>query len=327
MTKLYFGLSDSRDGWMNLSQDEYLLDALPEDAIALFLYINNNAVIIGRNQNPWTQCNLSQMQSDSVQLVRRISGGGAVYHDKGNLNFSFICSQQHADMQKQTDIVLRALHTLGIRAEQNGRNDLTVYGKKISGTASAERRNNRLFHGTLLVDTDFSAMQKYLNVSAAKLQAKGVQSVRARVGNLREFVPEITVDQLVEALQSVFCATVGTPQAVHELFRTEDAQREIAALYQRHQSWRWRLGEAPKFDYKMEDRFSCGMMELCLTVTGGQVEQAVVYTDALDTQLPNRIEKVLLGLPFDLSVLAHALCTLGDMGREIADKLLAGGLR
>jgi len=326
MTKIYFGLSDSRDGWMNLAQDEYLLDALPEDAIALFLYVNDNAVIIGRNQNPWPQCNLSQMQKDGVQLVRRISGGGAVYHDKGNLNFSFICSKQHADVQKQTDIVLRALHTLGIRAEQNGRNDLTVNDKKISGTASAARRNNRLFHGTLLVDTDFAAMEKCLNVSAAKLRAKGVQSVRARVGNLSEFIPEITVDQLAEALRHSFDTTIGKPQAIDELFRAEKAQTEIAALYQRHKSWRWRLGEAPKFDYKLEDRFSFGMMELCLTVTGGQVEQAVVYTDALDTQLPDRIEKALLGLPFDLTVLAQALRTLGDTGSEIADQLLAVGL-
>jgi lipoate-protein ligase A len=325
MNQNYLGISHSTDGWRNLAQDEYLLNTLPQDALALFFYVNARAVIIGRNQNPWAECNLSAMQKDQVQLVRRVSGGGAVYHDAGNLNFSFICSAARYDEQAQTDLILRALRHLGIDAQQTGRNDIACDAQKFSGNAFAVRANNRQRHGTLLIDTQLDAMGRYLNVSAAKLRAKGVKSVRARVCNLRRFCPELTVEKMYDALVHAFEQEYGAAQSIDVLLDTPQAQREIQALEARHASWRWRLGEAPKFDYQLNDRFSFGMLQLCLTVIGGNVAQVSAYTDALDVTLPDRLEQALTGLPFDPGALASALDALDQEGMEIAAYLRENG--
>ena len=152
-------VSTSPDGWRNLGVDEYFLDHIGEDDMLLYFYVNRNAVIIGRGQNPWAECNLSAMERDGVQLVRRITGGGAVFHDEGNLNFSFIAGEKRYDLQRQLGMILDAVRALGIPCEFSGRNDLLADGRKFSGNAFCSRGCVRQHHGTLLIDADLTRLQ------------------------------------------------------------------------------------------------------------------------------------------------------------------------
>ena len=193
-------MSPTGDGWKNLAADEWFLDHLPEDTVLLYFYINDNAVIIGKNQNPWRECDLTAMEQDGVQLVRRVSGGGAVYHDGGNLNFSFIASRTRYDEQKQFELILQAVRSLGIACEFSGRNDLLAEGRKFSGNAFCHRGPNCQHHGTLLVDADMGRLQRYLKPDPRKLRAKGVASVRSRVCNLKELCPGLTAEAVRRAV-------------------------------------------------------------------------------------------------------------------------------
>lgn len=294
--KNYMYITPTGDGWRNLAIDEYLLDTLGEGDICLLLYVNSNAVIVGRNQNPWIECDLEKMSRDGVQLVRRCSGGGAVFHDRGNLNYSFIAHGDRYDEERQIELILRVLRRLGVQAERSGRNDITVAGRKISGTAFCHRGGNRQHHGTLLIDADMTKLSDYLTVAPQKLEAKGVKSVRSRVCNLSEICPEAGVDRLKELLTEEFAHEYGGCDALEP-----DAAfaAGVDAIFRRNRSQDWLLGMAPAFDYTLEDRFDFGMARLCLNVREGRICEVKLYTDALDFMLPEKVEKALLGRAFN----------------------------
>ena len=315
-------VSRSGDGHINLATDEYILEKYRRgelDGVTLYFFTNSNAVIIGRNQNAWRECALEKMRADGVQLVRRHTGGGAVYHDEGNLNFSFITDEKHYDKERFTRIVLNAVKSLGISAEANGRNDLTVEGFKFSGCAFALRGVARGMHGTLLVSADLEKLPKYLVPSQKKLAAKGITSVRARVKNLSEFAPVDTaavMDAVIRAFEAEYgeCAPLA--------FSGED-EEAIGRAAERQGSWEWLLGETPAFDYSVSERFSFGELELMLKVKKGVVEGVRVFTDALDENLPEKLENRLIGRKFDIKELAAALSKGGAEEREIAEYLRA----
>ena len=312
------------DGWRNLATEEYLMDHTgPEDA-TLYFFVNDRAVIIGRSQNPWAECNLAKMRDDGVQLVRRITGGGAVYHDRGNLNFSFIMGRERYDLKKQLGLILEAVRAMGVRCEFSGRNDLLAEGRKFSGNAFCERGHARLHHGTLLVDSDLDRLQSYLNVDPRKLAAKGTKSVRARVCNLSRFVPGLDVDAVRTRLAAAFCAAYGECAPV----RAEDcvAADALAPYVARHASDAWRLGETPRFDCEIDHRFAWGGMQLLLRLKGGAIEGLDVYTDANDALLAERIRRRLAGAAFGSEPIARALREEGDAQMdELADYV--AGLR
>ena len=188
------------DPYYNLALEQHLMASVPEDAVILYLWQNRNTVVIGRNQNPWGECRTTALEEDGGLLARRMSGSGAVYHDLGNLNFTFLASRENYDLNKQLSVITAACAQLGIPAQVSGRNDLTADGRKFSGNAFYESAGRACHHGTLLVDADLEKLGKYLMPSKAKLQAKGVDSVRARVANLKEFSPELTVETMKNAL-------------------------------------------------------------------------------------------------------------------------------
>lgn len=296
--------SPSRDGWRNLATDEYFLNTLGEDDFLLYFYINDNAVIIGRNQNGWKECNLPQMEGDGVQLVRRMSGGGAVYHDEGNLNFSFHTPKDCYDVERQLSVILKAVQDLGIEATFTGRNDLTtIGGQKFSGNAFCSRGNRKLHHGTLLVHANLGKLAGYLNVSQLKIQAKGVSSVRARVCNLQELAPGLTVAQTEQAVRHAY----GEVYAPWTDWSPTGAEEEIEELYQRNKTWEWQLGRSAPFSWEGATRFDWGEIQLCLNVKEGRVEEVRLWTDALDIDLPNQVEGLLLGQPFQSEALAAPL--------------------
>ena len=234
----FWYVSPSRDGWQNLAMDEWFLDHLNPDDLILYFYVNQNAVIIGKNQNPWKECDLAAMEADQVQLVRRVTGGGAVYHDCGNLNFSFIAGEQRYDLEKQLNLILRAVQSFGIPCGFSGRNDLLADGKKFSGNAFCSRQGIRQHHGTLLLRSDLGRLQNYLQVDPRKLKAKGVESVRSRVCNLSEFTPDVTPETMLQAIRRVFEEEYG---AVENFQPTPEQVADMVPYYEKQSSWQWRL--------------------------------------------------------------------------------------
>ena len=188
------------DPYENLALEEALLNRVGEGELILYLWQNERTVVIGKNQNPWKECRTALLAEEGGHLARRLSGGGAVFHDLGNQNFTFLMPAQDYDLPRQLTVIQRACRSLGIPAERSGRNDLLADGRKFSGNAFYKHNGKAYHHGTLMVDVDLDRVQRYLSPSKAKLAAKGVESVRSRVVNLREFVPTLTVEQLADAL-------------------------------------------------------------------------------------------------------------------------------
>ena len=320
--RYYFYMSNSLDPWRNLAIDEYFQNTMQGEFVILYLYINQNAVVIGKNQNAWKECNLDRMNQDGVKLVRRITGGGAVFHDTGNLNFSFHANEKNYDLDRQIRTILAAVQELRIQAEFTGRNDITVEGKKFSGNAFSIKRDNYLHHGTLLIDTDMARLANYLNVSEQKIKSKGVDSVKSRVCNLKDYNPGMTVNDMAEALKKAFRMYYREPE---KFVFPLDAEEGIDELYQRHVSWEWRLGNAMRFDYETEQRFTWGGVELQLSIKDGRIENAKIYTDALDTDLPPTIRESLLGSRFNSEEMSERLKkdSSCEQIHDLADYLLS----
>ena len=304
MGKTLFYVSPSRDGHMNLAADEWLLDNLREGDMALYFYINANAVIIGKNQNPIRECNLKRMEEDDVQLVRRITGGGAVYHDEGNLNFSFIAGNDRYDEHRQFELILTAVRSLGIPCEFSGKNDLKADGMKFSGNAFCARKHTRQHHGTLLVNADLKKLANYLNPDPKKLKAKGVTSVRQKVCNLSDFVPGLTTDDVLAAVKDAYQKVYGD----YEVFvPTQEDLAGIDEYYKKQSSWEWAMGNTPDFEIQLDERFDWGSVQMYVDAQKGIITGIKVYSDANDADLPALIENGLLNVRFDKKSMCAAL--------------------
>ena len=239
------------------------------------------------------------------RLVRRLSGGGAVYHDLGNLNFTFIMTKDNYDVERQLEVIIKAVNSLGIRAVKSGRNDITVDGRKFSGNAFYSIGGKCYHHGTILVDVDMPSLSKYLNVSKTKLISKGVDSVRKRVTNLKEYRPELSMDMLKNELLQAFRKTYGL-----ELARIEDAefsQDTIKAGIEKFSSWEWNFGRKIEFSDSLERRFDWGDIELQMVVESGIIKDCRVYSDALDTEIFEILPKLLIGCRFSAGEMEEVL--------------------
>ncbi len=226
-TKLIIAESD--DPWFNLAAEEVLFNRLQPGEAALYLWVNSASVIIGRYQNPWLECRLGQMKDDGVKLARRMSGGGAVYHDPGNLNFSFMAGAEIYDKQTDFSIILQALGNLGISAGLNSRNDIIVDGNKVSGSAFKLTKTKSVHHCTLLVSSDLDRLRTYLRPGTAAIESKGIKSVRSEVANLADCLPGLTFDDVKQAAaQSFFKEFGGGP--------TEYLSESTRSLLQRSNS-------------------------------------------------------------------------------------------
>ena len=246
--------TDNTHPYKNLAVEEYLLLHCRENECILYLWQNQNTVVAGRNQNVWKECLVSRLEEDNGHIVRRLSGGGAVYHDLGNLNFTFLVRKENYDVSKQLDVILKAVQKLGIAAEKSGRNDILADGRKFSGNAFYEKGDHCYHHGTLMVNVNMEDLSKYLTVSKEKLESKGVDSVRSRVVNLSEYVPELSIDLLKEKLREAFGEVYGLPVNTCE---TEDLnEKEIKERTIHFASWDWIFGKKLDFQYELSHRFS-----------------------------------------------------------------------
>lgn len=289
------------DPYHNLALEEYLLDSCGEKECILYLWQNQQTVVIGRNQNAWKECKISRLEEDGGHLARRLSGGGAVYHDLGNLNFTFLVRKQNYDIQKQTEVILKAVKALGIPAKRSGRNDLLADGRKFSGNAYYEKKDHCYHHGTLMVDVDKEVLGNYLTVDQSKLKSKGVDSVRSRVVNLKELRPDLTIEQLKRSLRTAMEEVYGN---LCVPITEENLDQEELAERQKHFcSWKWRFGQKIDFQMELSHRFSWGGLTIQLQVEEGTIVDAAVYSDALD-------QEFILALP---AYLKHARCTRGAL--------------
>ncbi len=310
-------INTSFDPWHNLAVEELLFDTHRE-GVTLYLWQNRHTVVIGRNQNAWRECRTELLHQEGGRLARRTTGGGAVYHDLGNLNFTFVTRREEYDLARQLGTVLSAVRALGVSAGFTGRNDLvTDAGAKFSGNAFRFSRETGMHHGTLLVNVDMERLGRYLSPSPAKLQAKGVESVRARVCNLSEFGSHITIDTLRAAVAEAFRREYGRCGSLEETALDPVRLGEAEA---RHASWEWRMGAAPAFGISMETRFPWGGVELALSLERGTVRAARVYSDAMDEAFILRLSEAIVGVPFRGDAMAAAAAALGG---PLADDVAA----
>ena len=298
--KLLMAHSEQYNPCYNLALEEYLLNNINSGEIMLYLWQNDKTVVIGRNQNAWKECQCKKLeQEDNGHLARRLSGGGAVYHDLGNLNFTFIMDRDLYNLDKQLKVILKAVNKLGINAKFSGRNDLTVKDKKFSGNAFYFGSDSAYHHGTIMFETNFEKMVSYLQVSEDKIKSKGVESVRSRVANLKEINSNISLSALKKALRESFAEVYGDNKNISEDKYYDPSQmKELAELYKKYSSWDWRYGKSPEFDIDLKKRFNWGEIEIGLKLKKAVIEKADIYSDAMDVELIEMIKDALEGTLF-----------------------------
>ncbi len=305
INRLFLYESPGYDPHRNLAMEELLLNRVQDCAI-LYLWQNQNTVVIGKNQNPWKECKTALLNQEGGILARRLSGGGAVFHDLGNLNFTILLPREDYDLDRQFGVIAGAVESLGIPVERSGRNDLLAGGQKFSGNAFYKAGDRAYHHGTLMVEADLQKLGRYLSPSKLKLQAKGVDSVRSRVENLSHWKPGLRVEDLKQAMQQAFSQVYDLPLEPMAPLEEEDVQ----TLTARNAGWDWNYGRKIPFTATLEARLSFGGIELGLTVEGGIIQSAVVYTDAMDDSWKKPLENALTGCRFQKEALREKVFPL-----------------
>ncbi|MFS0878557.1 lipoate--protein ligase [Bacillus sp. 7586-K] len=298
------------DPQINLAIEEYALRHLDPNETYLLFYINEPSIIIGKNQNTIEEINTAYVEENNIHVVRRLSGGGAVYHDEGNLNFSFITKddgESFHNFKKFTEPVVQALHKLGVKAEMSGRNDLIAEdGRKISGNAQFSTRGRMFSHGTLLFNSEIDSVVSALKVKKDKIESKGIKSIRSRVANISEYLNEkITIQQFRELLlHHIF----GEIEEIPTYDLTEEDWNKIHEISKkRYQNWEWNYGKSPKFNYQHSHRFPVGQIDVRLEVQKGVIENCKIYGDFFGVGDVEEIEALLIGTRYEKEGLEKAL--------------------
>ena len=296
MKKLQVLISNQYNPFLNRAVEQYLTEHQEEGIVTLYLWKNQRTVVIGYNQNPYAECNVKLLLDEGGHLMRRGTGGGAVYHDLGNINFSFIADRKLYDVQKQLSVIQEALKDYGLKAEISGRNDLTCQGRKFSGNAFSKGPVSNLHHGTILIKTDGAMMQRYLIVDKAKLLKNGVKSVASRVVNLSELVPELTSENIKQPLIEAFEKIYGGKASVLD-FNTLAGTSEVLAIKEKISSHEFLFGRWEQFKTSKKARFPWGGVEIALKIdeAKGIVLDAQIASDCLDTEIIEEAERILKG--------------------------------
>jgi lipoate-protein ligase A len=293
--------SPFNDPYINLGVEETLFETCPPDTLRFYLWQNAHTVVIGKNQHAQSEVALDQLIRDHGKLARRSSGGGAVYHDMGNLNFTFILDEAHYDVKKQMNVIARALRFLGFPAVVSGRNDIEIDGAKVSGNAFLKRNGFGLHHGTILHNVDKEKLGMYLTVSEAKLKRKQVASVKARIVNLNDLKP-VTLDEVKQACLQAISEEYGV--IAHELpFPFESSAQRIAFFG----SDDWLYGK--HFDHllKLETYLTFGSIRWEFESVDGIITHSMIYSDAMDVQWIQKISDTVIGLAPDPMIIADRL--------------------
>lgn len=295
------------DPWANLALEERLFESAAPGTLTALLWRNAPSVVIGRHQNPWTECHLDAMERDRVHFVRRASGGGAVYHDLGNWNVSFICDKPDYAVARQLGVLVSALQRLGIDAQASPRNDVLVADRKVSGSAYRGRGARWLHHATLLVRSDLARLRHYLHTPPADIASRGVASVRASVTNLSEHAPGVDVDTVRGALLDALADEYG-PGGVGRVDPSDGVNGPgLEEALQRLRGDAWRFGRTPAFTHRLSHRFAWGLMRLELDVRRNVIEAATLGGDGVPEVLVRAVSYALTGAHYRRDDLARRL--------------------
>lgn len=297
--------SPSHDAYFNIALEEYLLYKYPTEDIFL-LYINAPSIIVGKFQNTLAEINLDYVKDKNIKVVRRMSGGGTVYHDLGNLNFSFhtlLGTYDFMDFSQFTEPVIHLLNELNVPAKLEGRNDLLVDGKKFSGNAKLARNGKMIQHGTILFNSEMSVLGDALKVNPLKFVDKAVKSNRARVTNLIDFLPDdMITDDLKELLIEEMLET-NEGATIYQL-SDEDIKGVNQLIEEKYNTWDWNFGFSPKYNFKNAKKVPAGFIEVHLDVErGGQIEKAKIFGDFFASKPIEEFENLLINKNHDINTL------------------------
>lgn len=315
---MIFVPNDNTDPRINLAIETYLLKEMPIDEPLLLFYINDPSIIIGRNQNTIEEINQSYVDQHGIHVVRRLSGGGAVYHDHGNLNFSFIMpddGNSFRDFAKVTQPIIQALHDLGVSgAELKGRNDLVINELKFSGNAMYATAGRMFAHGTLMFDSDIDEVVNALKVRKDKIESKGIKSIRSRVTNIKPFLPAEKQGMTTEAfrediLLKIFGVTSSDQIKTYEL--TEADWQKINKISEEYyQNWEWNYGKSPAFDLVRRQRFPIGSIEVQMNVEEGKIKELKIFGDFFGLGEIKDVEDQLIGTKYEKEAVANAVAAI-----------------
>lgn len=297
------------DPHINLALEEYILRNFNPDHDYLLFYINEPSIIIGRNQNTLEEINHEYVEEKKLHVVRRVSGGGAVYHDFGNLNFSFITDHDMKSLnnfKKFTQPVINVLNEIGVPAELKGRNDIVANEKKISGNAQFSTGKRMFSHGTLLLDSELGEVANALNVKMNKIASKGHKSVRSRVANISEFLPK---PMPISEFRSVILQGIYRDNEDFETYKLSPEEWEGVHLLkeEKYNNWDWNYGRSPKFNIQRSKRFPVGEIDLRIFVEKGHIENLTIYGDFFGKDPVSDIENKLAGLRYERQEIEDAL--------------------
>ena len=298
-------VNDCTDACHNMAFDEFALESLPLDEPVFYLWRNAPSVIIGLNQSAYAEVNLPYLQEHGIALARRVTGGGAVYHDLQNLNYTIVGKSRdlNADYPEYLHMVVDALRQMGVPAELSGRNDIMVDGRKCSGYAKRVWKDRLMVHGTLMFDVDLETLQEVLSVPGSKMAASGIASVRSKVANLREYLPQI-------------CDVLALKDALHRILAGADTEVPMDASKQeaidrmadeKFRTWDWIYGKSPEAQFRASQKFACGTVEVCWSVRHGLLEDVRFSGDFLGNLPAEGLAARLNGLRYEQNSISAAL--------------------
>lgn len=312
---IYVSNEEITDPRINLAIETFLLQEMPVDEPILLFYINEPSIIIGRNQNTIEEINMDYVEDNGIHVVRRLSGGGAVYHDEGNLNFSFIMpddGESFRNFAKVTQPIIDALHELGVEgAELKGRNDLVIDDKKFSGNAMYVTNGRMFAHGTLMFDSDVNEVVNALKVRKDKIESKGIKSIRSRVTNIKPFLSDdyqymSTKDFRKDILLKIFETT--DINDVNEYKLTEEDWKKINAISDKlYRNWDWNYGRSPEFDIVRRKRYPIGSIEAKMNVSDGEIKEIRIFGDFFGLGQIADVEDILTGIKYDKESISKAV--------------------
>lgn len=304
--KIEIYISNLNDGPLNLALEDYLLSTCSKDTVILYLWQNDKTIVIGRHQNPYKECDISKIKSYNVSLVRRKSGGGAVYQDLGNLNFTFISSTQNHDIKRQYNVILNAIESYGLKGEPSGRNDLVIKGAKFSGNAFMGHDDFQCHHGTLLIDTDLDALSRYLTPSPLKIKSKSIESVKSRVVNLKSLNENINPKDLSLKIIDSFKREYDLDCDFINIDR-DSLNPTVFEKSLEYKDWMWSYGASPSFDIHIEEKFSWGIFEIGLSTKDGIITDCSINTDCILNEDFHNLRNSFIGLPLESQTIINEI--------------------
>lgn len=312
---MIFVPNENNDPRINLAIETYLLKEKPLDEPILLFYINEPSIIIGRNQNTIEEINKEYVDDNGIHVVRRLSGGGAVYHDHGNLNFSFIMpddGNSFRDFAKVTQPIIQALHELGVSgAELKGRNDLVINDMKFSGNAMYATAGRMFAHGTLMFDSDIDEVVNALKVRKDKIESKGIKSVRSRVTNIKPFLPadkqSMTTEEFREDILLKIFGVDSVDQVKTYELTDEDWEKINKISDEYYRNWDWNYGKSPAFNLERRHRFPIGSIEAQMNVEDGEIKEIKIFGDFFGLGEIKDVEEILIGTKYEKAAIEAAV--------------------